>query len=114
MHNITTFYCSGVTHKKTIIEYCENKIKKAVVNEEMVDRASYILLYELMIMLIQQNGVSIFYHSFLKTLVYKKLLKYTLILLNLFRTSSASTSPGFYYVTRTLILKIRANSGLRM
>ncbi|CAL1681823.1 unnamed protein product [Lasius platythorax] len=47
---------NGVTHKKTIIEYCENKIKKAVVNEEIVDRASYILLYELMIMLIQQNG----------------------------------------------------------
>ncbi|XP_043254632.1 uncharacterized protein LOC122398624 isoform X2 [Colletes gigas] len=46
----------GVTHKKTIIEYCENKIKKAALNEEMVDRASYILLYELMIMLIQQNG----------------------------------------------------------
>ncbi|KAG5306835.1 SC16A protein, partial [Acromyrmex insinuator] len=47
---------NGVTHKKTIIEYCENKIKKAVINEEMIDRASYILLYELMIMLIQQNG----------------------------------------------------------
>ncbi|XP_072764832.1 uncharacterized protein Sec16 isoform X2 [Anoplolepis gracilipes] len=47
---------NGVTHKKTIIEYCENKIKKAMVNEEMTDRASYILLYELMIMLIQQNG----------------------------------------------------------
>ncbi|XP_050456313.1 protein transport protein Sec16A isoform X4 [Cataglyphis hispanica] len=47
---------NGVTHKKTIIEYCENKIKKAVMNEEIVDRASYILLYELMIMLIQQNG----------------------------------------------------------
>ncbi|XP_076386617.1 endoplasmic reticulum export factor secretory 16 isoform X3 [Megachile rotundata] len=46
----------GVTHKKTIIEYCENKIKKAASNEEMTDRASYILLYELMIMLIQQNG----------------------------------------------------------
>ncbi|CAL7947946.1 unnamed protein product [Xylocopa violacea] len=46
----------GVTHKKTIIEYCENKIKKAASNEEMADRASYILLYELMIMLIQQNG----------------------------------------------------------
>lgn len=56
-----TLYCSGVTHKKTIIEYCENKIKKAVMNEEMVDRASYILLYELMIMLIQQNGVSMIF-----------------------------------------------------
>lgn len=59
-----TFYHSGVTHKKTIIEYCENKIKKAVVSEEMVDRASYILLYELMIMLIQQNGVSIIFFKF--------------------------------------------------
>ncbi|XP_015433708.1 PREDICTED: protein transport protein Sec16A isoform X2 [Dufourea novaeangliae] len=46
----------GVTHKKTIIEYCENKIKKAASNDEMTDHASYILLYELMIMLIQQNG----------------------------------------------------------
>ncbi|XP_066585949.1 uncharacterized protein [Prorops nasuta] len=46
----------GVTHKKTIIEYCENKIKKAALNEEITERASYILLYELMIMLIQQNG----------------------------------------------------------
>lgn len=55
-------YYSGVTHKKTIIEYCESKIKKAVVNEEMINRASYILLYELMIMLIQQNGVSFFFY----------------------------------------------------
>ncbi|XP_036143891.1 uncharacterized protein LOC105832660 isoform X2 [Monomorium pharaonis] len=47
---------NDVTHKNTIIEYCENKIKKAVINEEIVDRASYILLYELMIMLIQHNG----------------------------------------------------------
>ncbi|XP_032676042.1 uncharacterized protein LOC116846398 isoform X2 [Odontomachus brunneus] len=47
---------NGVTHKKTIIEYCENKIKRATMSEELFDRASYILLYELMIMLIQQNG----------------------------------------------------------
>lgn len=66
---ITTFYRSGVTHKKTIIEYCENKIKKAMVNEEITDRASYILLYELMIMLIQQNGVSIIFLKF----IYKKI-----------------------------------------
>ncbi|XP_015177291.1 PREDICTED: uncharacterized protein LOC107066825 isoform X5 [Polistes dominula] len=46
----------GVTHKKTIIKYCENKIKTAIANDDMIDRASYILLYELMIMLIQQNG----------------------------------------------------------
>ncbi|XP_034945595.1 uncharacterized protein Sec16 isoform X2 [Chelonus insularis] len=46
----------GVTHKKTIIEYCEAKIKKASTNDDLIDRASYILLYQLMIMLIQQNG----------------------------------------------------------
>ncbi|XP_058802718.1 uncharacterized protein LOC131670805 isoform X2 [Phymastichus coffea] len=46
----------GVTHKKTIIEYCENKIKKAPLNEEIFEVSSYVLLYELMIMLIQQNG----------------------------------------------------------
>lgn len=57
-------YCSGVTHKKTIIEYCENKIKKATMSEELFDRASYILLYELMIMLIQQNGVGTFFSPF--------------------------------------------------
>lgn len=46
----------GVTHKKTIIEYCEAKIKKAATNDRPTDRASYVLLYQLMIMLIQQNG----------------------------------------------------------
>lgn len=54
-----SFIFRGVTHKKTIIEYCETKIKKATINDELVDRASYILLYQLMIMLIQQNGVNI-------------------------------------------------------
>lgn len=47
----------GVTHKKTIIEYCEAKIKKAEYIEDVDDPASYILLYELMVMLIRQNGV---------------------------------------------------------
>ncbi|XP_011312055.1 uncharacterized protein Sec16 [Fopius arisanus] len=46
----------GVTHKKTIIEYCESKINKAAANDKVIDRASYVLLYQLMIMLIQQNG----------------------------------------------------------
>ncbi|XP_046418390.1 uncharacterized protein LOC124178788 isoform X2 [Neodiprion fabricii] len=46
----------GVTHKKTIIEYCEAKIKKAECSEDVDDPASYILLYKLMVMLIRQNG----------------------------------------------------------
>lgn len=47
----------GVTHKKTIIEYCENKIKTAAYNQEIVDTQSYILMWELLILLIRQNGV---------------------------------------------------------
>ncbi|XP_063973420.1 uncharacterized protein LOC135160622 isoform X2 [Diachasmimorpha longicaudata] len=46
----------GVTHKKTIIEYCEAKIKATTANDRPMNRSSYVLLYELMIMLIQQNG----------------------------------------------------------
>lgn len=48
----------GVTHKKTIIEYCENKIKNALYSQEILDTQSYILMWELLILLIKQNGVS--------------------------------------------------------
>lgn len=48
----------GTTHKKTIIEYCENKIKNAVFNHSISDKESYILMWELLILLIRQNGVS--------------------------------------------------------
>ena len=48
----------GVTHKKTIIEYCEGKIKNATCNPDIGDPDSYILMWELMILLIRQNGVS--------------------------------------------------------
>lgn len=47
----------GVTHKKTIIEYCENKIKNASCNSEVVDTESYVLIWELLILLLRQNGV---------------------------------------------------------
>lgn len=53
----------GVTHKKTIIEYCEGKIKYATCNPEVGDPDSYILMWELMILLIRQNGVSENYHN---------------------------------------------------
>lgn len=47
----------GVTHKKTIIEYCENKIRNVTYNDQIVDVDSYILMWELLILLIRQNGV---------------------------------------------------------
>lgn len=45
----------GITHKKTIIEYCENKIRRA--DPSMPDFDSYILMWELLILLLRQNGV---------------------------------------------------------
>lgn len=50
----------GVTHKKTIIEYCESKIKQAN-SHSFKDCQSYILMWELLILLIRQNGVSCLY-----------------------------------------------------
>ncbi|CAH1974224.1 unnamed protein product [Acanthoscelides obtectus] len=47
----------GTTHKKTIIEYCENKIKNASHNQDIVDAESYILMWELLILLVRQNGM---------------------------------------------------------
>ncbi|XP_018332218.1 uncharacterized protein LOC108741774 isoform X3 [Agrilus planipennis] len=47
----------GVTHKKTIIEYCETKIRNALTNDDVNDIDSYILMWELMILLLRQNGM---------------------------------------------------------
>ncbi|XP_057668729.1 uncharacterized protein LOC130901379 isoform X3 [Diorhabda carinulata] len=47
----------GVTHKKTIIEYCENKIRNAITGQKIQDVDSYILMWELLILLIRQNGM---------------------------------------------------------
>ncbi|KAJ8938476.1 hypothetical protein NQ318_004116 [Aromia moschata] len=47
----------GVTHKKTIIEFCENKIRRAAYSQEVIDVESYILMWELLILLIRQNGM---------------------------------------------------------
>lgn len=47
----------GITHKKTIIEYCESKIRQAG-NMHIKDCQSYVLMWELLILLIRQNGVS--------------------------------------------------------
>lgn len=48
----------GVTHKKQIIEYCDSKIRGATYNRDIADVESYILMWELLILLIRQNGVS--------------------------------------------------------
>ncbi|GJQ86246.1 hypothetical protein Trydic_g8945 [Trypoxylus dichotomus] len=47
----------GTTHKKTVIEYCESKIKYASWSDSINDPNSYILLWQLMILLIRQNGM---------------------------------------------------------
>jgi hypothetical protein len=47
----------GTTHKKTIIEYCKNKIRDATDDLDLGDRDSYVLMWELLILLIRQNGM---------------------------------------------------------
>ncbi|CAH1130815.1 unnamed protein product [Ceutorhynchus assimilis] len=47
----------GVTHKKQIIEYCDGKIRGAANNRDIVDNESYVLMWELLILLIRQNGM---------------------------------------------------------
>lgn len=61
----------GVTHKKTIIEYCENKIRNVTYNDQIVDVDSYVLMWELLILLLRQNGVSIHFKNFVKELSLK-------------------------------------------
>ncbi|XP_045460644.1 protein transport protein Sec16B isoform X2 [Harmonia axyridis] len=47
----------GVTHKKTVIEYCENKIKNVGSNSDVCgDPDSYVLMWEFLILLLRQNG----------------------------------------------------------
>ncbi|CAG9858230.1 unnamed protein product [Phyllotreta striolata] len=47
----------GATHKKTVIEYCESKIRNAIAERRIVDVESYVLMWELLILLIRQNGM---------------------------------------------------------
>ncbi|XP_030749352.1 protein transport protein Sec16B isoform X3 [Sitophilus oryzae] len=47
----------GVTHKKQVIEYCDKKIKSAAYNRGIADVDSYVLMWELLILLIRQNGM---------------------------------------------------------
>lgn len=73
----------GITHKKTIIEFCEEQIrlgpmettiyaKQLVCNNIEKYRGSYTLMWNLLILLLRQNGVSIenFLLFFFKVFVY--------------------------------------------
>ncbi|XP_052130597.1 uncharacterized protein LOC113215394 [Frankliniella occidentalis] len=47
----------GVTHKKTIILYLRSKMEATRTDPSVYDRQSVILLYELLILLLKQNGM---------------------------------------------------------
>ncbi|KAL3278660.1 hypothetical protein HHI36_016197 [Cryptolaemus montrouzieri] len=46
----------AVTHKKTVIEYCESKVRNAGSNLDICDADSYILMWDFLILLLRQNG----------------------------------------------------------
>uniref|UniRef100_T1J191 Protein transport protein sec16 n=1 Tax=Strigamia maritima TaxID=126957 RepID=T1J191_STRMM len=46
----------GETHKNDIIQFCNEKIKSAKKDMELTDKSSYILIWELLILLVRQNG----------------------------------------------------------
>lgn len=49
----------GVTHKKTIMMYLRSKMESTRTDPTIFDRQSVILLYELLILLLRQNGVGV-------------------------------------------------------
>lgn len=52
------FFFRGVTHKNNVVRYCKQKIKDADSNPNLFDKDSYKLIWELLILMIRQNGVS--------------------------------------------------------
>lgn len=69
----------GVTHKKSIIEFCEEQLKVETVNSmfshlwksddvnlRQANKASYVLLWSYLILLLRQNGVSKISQDFLE------------------------------------------------
>jgi len=47
----------GRTHKNNVIKFCQKKIKSIQNQEFQTDKENLILLWELLILLIKQNGV---------------------------------------------------------
>jgi hypothetical protein len=46
----------GVSHKKTVIEFCEDKLKHVNLSVDVAYRASYALLWSYLILMLRQNG----------------------------------------------------------
>ncbi len=46
----------GQTHKGEVIQFCQRKIERARKNHQIVDKDSYVLMWELMILLLRQKN----------------------------------------------------------
>ena len=46
----------GVTHKNDVIKFCERKIAASRNRADIADRESYILLWEMLILMLRQKG----------------------------------------------------------
>lgn len=47
---------AGQTHKQQVAVFCQQKIRRAMDDNQLVDRQSYLLLWELLLLLLRQNG----------------------------------------------------------
>ena len=46
----------GVTHKNDVIKFCERKISASRGRADIADRESYVLLWEMLILMLRQKG----------------------------------------------------------
>lgn len=47
---------AGQTHKQQVTVFCQQKIRRAMEDPYIDDRQSYVLLWELLLLLLRQNG----------------------------------------------------------
>ncbi len=47
---------AGQTHKQEVMNFCQQKIRRAAEDPYINDRQSYILLWELLLLMLRQNG----------------------------------------------------------
>lgn len=57
LNNFPSPLIRGETHKNDVIQYCLQKIRKAKEDQNLPDRDSCVLIWELLVLLIRQNGV---------------------------------------------------------
>ena len=53
---------AGVTHKKSVIEYCLLRMRQAE-REGARDVTGYVLLWDLLALMLRQNGVTTHFHT---------------------------------------------------